>query len=191
MSLMELVAQIAGEPIDENPSCTSPVLADWCNLANDDLPEETRQKLIPLAPELSRSRATEGEAAKADTLFLHVLRETLCPALHDNRLEHAAQELEETMETIRLQDLGNLPLEFRERAVTLTTLSEQDEEKAGPAGGMMREARVMAVSAWQEEPPDIYEAICSAHNIVCRAIPDPEERLLAHTNLIRKVMQAN
>ena len=51
MCWAELVAYIAGEPHSDHPTCTSSVLADMGRKLNDSLPDDKRQRLVPLTVE--------------------------------------------------------------------------------------------------------------------------------------------
>ena len=50
--LLELVSLLAGEPFTDHPGCVSPVLAGFGRSLNDELPDDKRQRLLPLAPRM-------------------------------------------------------------------------------------------------------------------------------------------
>ncbi|MCJ2064313.1 hypothetical protein MKK63_16555 [Methylobacterium sp. J-088] len=57
---MEAVAALAGEPLSDQPSCASPVLAAFVRTWNDGLPRAARDDLIlPLLPRLAGTRGPE------------------------------------------------------------------------------------------------------------------------------------
>ena len=79
MSLMSLVAFLAGEAHSDAPRCASPLIQTFAVLVNDHMPREARQRLKPFAPriigtndgfdqvrtEILRHALTEGILAKA------------------------------------------------------------------------------------------------------------------------------
>ncbi len=162
------------------------------SLANDGLPEETLQKLIPLAQELAPANCRHCEPVRVDTMLVHVMRETLCPALRQSGLDPLAQELESAISRVPQDNLGNLTREFRERIISLTREAHQSTSPNSTMAGITEKAHTAALSAWEEngQPPEIYQAICAAHSVVEQAAPNHEQRLQAHTALIRDMIQA-
>ena len=194
MSLMELVARIAGEEHSSYPDCTSPVLTDYCNLINDELPGDVRQGLIPLAPELAVTNCPHCEGAKVNTMLAHILREILCPALQQNGPALQAQGLLETEGEIRGRDMRDLWPNIIERTTSLTRDAWEETARTQPGSRMERITRAAyqaAVSAWDtsQGPPEIYQAICEANTVVQNAVPDHSERLQAHIALVRDIMK--
>jgi hypothetical protein len=58
--IMEAVAYIAREPWSDHPECVCPVIAAFCRLWNDALPDDERNALLkPLIPRLVGTRATK------------------------------------------------------------------------------------------------------------------------------------
>ena len=83
--LWEAVAAVAGEPWTDRPACGSPLLIDYGQKLNDEMPDALRQELVPLIPMLVGTRGdvvTEG--LRAAMLTNWYIREHL-PAL----LRHA------------------------------------------------------------------------------------------------------
>ena len=52
LCLLEACAWMAGEPWSDSPTCVSPVLADYGRDINDLLPDDRRQRLVPLIPQM-------------------------------------------------------------------------------------------------------------------------------------------
>jgi hypothetical protein len=50
--IMEIASLLAGERWSDAPRCTHPLLAAVARLVNDEVGDETRQKLLPLVPDL-------------------------------------------------------------------------------------------------------------------------------------------
>ena len=63
--LMELVAYVAGEPWSFEPECVSPVLTEFGYKLNDCLPDDLRQQLKPLIPDLIGTRDDGLDDARA------------------------------------------------------------------------------------------------------------------------------
>jgi len=64
---MEWVSYLAGESHSDEPSCVSPVLRAFCISFNDDLDDETRQRLRPY---LARTIGTAQDGRDADRAWL-------------------------------------------------------------------------------------------------------------------------
>ena len=58
MCLMEAVAYVAGEDWTDSPECTSPVLAAYGRVLNDEMNDDERQRLIPYITRLIGTRAS-------------------------------------------------------------------------------------------------------------------------------------
>ncbi|MEM1272367.1 MAG: hypothetical protein AAGF88_01045 [Pseudomonadota bacterium] len=68
LCFMETVALIAGEPITDYPKCASPVLTSLGIQLNDGLPEDCRQRLLPLAVSMAGTRSTAHERERIEIL---------------------------------------------------------------------------------------------------------------------------
>ena len=82
--LMELTACLAGEEHTDTPECTSPTLTYYATRANDTLEQEPRQKLIPLAQELTSANCPECEERRGVSIVMDTIR---------NDASHAMREL--------------------------------------------------------------------------------------------------
>src|SRR3990172_987752 len=80
--LMEAVAWLAGEPHTDQPRCVSPVLASMGQRLNDLLPEDKRQRLVPLVSALVGTRG-DGLDEQRGYLALDWLIRTYTPAWLD------------------------------------------------------------------------------------------------------------
>jgi len=62
--LMEVVSTLAGEDFSDHPRCTDPVVAALARLVNDEMTDQARQSLWPLARKLAGiPRDTHGRVA--------------------------------------------------------------------------------------------------------------------------------
>ena len=90
--LLEAVSYVAGEPWSDHPACVSPVLAAFGRALNDALPDNRRQELAPLIPQLIGT--VDPEADQRDGLVCaHWYVSHWCPAWLDlvpALAEHAA-----------------------------------------------------------------------------------------------------
>lgn len=50
--LLEAVAYVAGEPHTDHPACASPILGAFGRSLNDAFPDDKRQRLVPLIPQI-------------------------------------------------------------------------------------------------------------------------------------------
>lgn len=75
----EYVAALAGEPHTDHPQCECPVLTDFGIALNDRLPDDKRQLLKPLAPEVFGTRG-DGYAETRGYMALDWLIRTYLPA---------------------------------------------------------------------------------------------------------------
>jgi hypothetical protein len=80
--LLEAVAWFAGEKHTDRPSCVSPVLRDFGISLNDRFPDDKRQLLVPLIPELVGT-AGDGHDEARGYLALDWLVRTFTPAWLD------------------------------------------------------------------------------------------------------------
>ncbi len=64
---MEWVSYLAGEPHSDEPSCVSPVLRAFCISFNDDLDDDTRQRLRPY---LARTIGTASDGRDAERAWM-------------------------------------------------------------------------------------------------------------------------
>ncbi|WP_158883300.1 hypothetical protein [Amycolatopsis anabasis] len=78
--LMECVSVVAGEPWSDRPACTDPVLAAAARGANDALPDEERQRLLPLVPRLASSAGSEPHTRRLAAWCLRQAAATVDPA---------------------------------------------------------------------------------------------------------------
>jgi hypothetical protein len=83
MCVMEAVAYVAGEPWSDSPACASPVIAAFLRRWNDDLDDETRQKLKPFVAKLVGSKSTEAVESKRAWMLLDWLVRHYTPAWLD------------------------------------------------------------------------------------------------------------
>ena len=63
--LLEAAAWYAGEPHSDAPACVSPVLTASGRRLNDILPDQARQRLVPLIPRLVRTAGDGQDEARA------------------------------------------------------------------------------------------------------------------------------
>src|SRR3990167_3478451 len=92
--LMEAVAFVAGEPWSDSPACACPVLAAYGRALNDAMPDEQRQRLIPLIPKLVGTRATREIEQRRAYLLADVAVRVLAPiALRAAKLDTEADKL--------------------------------------------------------------------------------------------------
>lgn len=71
---METVALIAGEPITDHPQCACPVLTSFGVALNDNLPEDKRQELLPLAYKMAGTRSAGHQHERLKILGLLACR---------------------------------------------------------------------------------------------------------------------
>lgn len=90
--LLEAVAYIAGENHSDQPICVCPVLAAFGRAWNDDLDDETRQKLKPYIPRMIGT-AGDGHAERRGWMAFDWLSRTCAPAWLElaGLPEHAAK----------------------------------------------------------------------------------------------------
>lgn len=114
LCLLEAVAYFAGEPHTDHPKCVSPILGQFGRSLNDALPDDLRQQLIPLIPELPGT-ADDGLDEARGYLALDWLIRVYTPAW----LELAGL-TEQAAELRSLGQIGNLAAAKQARPVVLT-----------------------------------------------------------------------
>jgi len=72
--LLEAVAWFAGEPHSDHPACTSPVLGAFGRRLNDLLPDDRRQELVPLVPQLVGTAGDGLDETRRAMCVDHALR---------------------------------------------------------------------------------------------------------------------
>ncbi len=123
LCVMEAVAYWASEPHTDRPACVSTVLIDFGQNLNDRLPDDKRQRLIPLVPPLVGTRGDGLDEARG-YLALDWLIRTYTPAWLD--LAGLSAEAQELRALRRIADMA----------------------AAEAAGPVVRSARSKAAAAW-------------------------------------------
>ena len=77
--VMEAVAYIAGEPFSDRPQCASPVLGAVLRAWNDNLDDETRQRLKPYVARLVGTAGNEHDDARRREALWEWVLGTLVP----------------------------------------------------------------------------------------------------------------
>jgi hypothetical protein len=124
MCLMEAVAYVRGIGHTDHPACVAPVLGAFGRNLNDVLPDDLRQKLIPLIPDLPGT-AGDGYDEERGYMALDWLIRTWLPAWLD--LSPACSE-----DAAKVRELGRI-VDFA------------SAERAGP---IVRQAHWTASAAW-------------------------------------------
>lgn len=75
---MEMVAYMERLPHSDAPKCTCPVLASYVRSLNDSMPNETRQKLLPILPMLVGTVNEDLVVARAQ-FFAEAAKERFVP----------------------------------------------------------------------------------------------------------------
>ncbi len=78
--VMEAVSYMAGEPHSDHPACASPVISAFMRKWNDDLDDETRQRLKPYIPRLIGTNATRAVESRRAWLVTDWLVRVHTPA---------------------------------------------------------------------------------------------------------------
>jgi hypothetical protein len=78
--VMEAVAYVAGEPFSAYPECASPVIGAFLRSWNDDLDDETRQRLKPYIPRLVGTKGTKRQEEKRAWMATDWLARECAPA---------------------------------------------------------------------------------------------------------------
>jgi hypothetical protein len=65
MCLMEAVAYVQRQPFNDHPKCVSPVLGAYGRSLNDCLPDDERQRLVPLIPGLINTAGDGKDETRA------------------------------------------------------------------------------------------------------------------------------
>jgi hypothetical protein len=123
MCVMEMAAYLAKEPHSDRPACVSPVIGAFLRQWNDDLDDETRQKLKPYAAKVLNTKASaEIETRRAWMVTDWMVR------------EHTPAWL----------DLAGLA----EQAAAVRGLPEITKASAAASMGVLNEARTRSAAAW-------------------------------------------
>ena len=130
LCLLEAVAFLAGERHTDSPACTSPVLSEMGRDLNDALPDDLRQQLIPLIPDLPGT-AGDGHDETRSYMALDWLVRTWLPTWLE--VAPACRG-----DAAKVRELG--------RIVDLASA-----ERAGP---VVRQARESARAAWDAAAGD-------------------------------------
>ena len=125
MCLLEAAAYMAGEDWSDHPECVCTVLGSFGRNLNDVLPDDKRQLLKPLLPELL-STAADGHAEARSYMALDWLVRTYLPAW--------------------LVVTERIPAEVAQAIRDLAPIV--DMESAAAAGALVRDARAKAAAAW-------------------------------------------
>jgi hypothetical protein len=119
MCLLEAVSWIAGERWSDHPSCASVVLGTFGRNLNDALPAETRQQLIPLAPQIVGT-AGDGLDETRSYMALDWLIRTYTPAWLDlaglTAEAQALRDLRRIVDLVSAQDAGPVVRDGRDKA---------------------------------------------------------------------------
>ncbi|HLK43440.1 MAG TPA: hypothetical protein VKV34_08865, partial [Thermoleophilia bacterium] len=122
--LLEAAAYMAGEPWSDQPQCVCPAIGAFGRALNDRLPDDKRQLLKPLLPEMLGTR-DDGFTERRGYIALDWLVRTYLPAFLS---------LTERIDPAVAQAIRDLP--------EITTL-----EQARAAGELVRDARSKAAVA--------------------------------------------
>jgi hypothetical protein len=125
MCLLEAAAYMAGEPWSDHPQCVCPTLGAFGRSLNDRLPDDKRQLLKPLLPELLGT-ADDGHREARGYMALDWLIRTYLPAWLS---------LTERIDPSVAQRIRELP-------------PIVDLASARAAGEVVRDARQKAAAAW-------------------------------------------
>jgi hypothetical protein len=87
-------AKDAGETPTDSPDCACPVLGAFAIWLNDNLNDENRQKLLPLALPLTGTRSPEHEQARVEFLVMAVINRILPQVFERRWPEHAKAMME-------------------------------------------------------------------------------------------------
>ncbi|MDL5159473.1 hypothetical protein [Actinomycetospora termitidis] len=123
LCLLEAVAYVAGLPHSDHPACTSIVLGTFGRSLNDVLPDDLRQELRPLIPQLIGT-AGDGLDERRSLMALDWLIRTYLPAWL--QLAHLDEQARAVRELAQIVDL----------------------ETAQAAGPVVRAAREKSAAAW-------------------------------------------
>ncbi|MGH6654434.1 MAG: hypothetical protein ACRDVE_04425, partial [Actinocrinis sp.] len=125
MCLLEAAAYVAGEEWTDQPQCVCPTLATFGSSLNDVLPDDKRQLLKPLIPELLGTR-DDGHREARGYMALDWLIRTYLPTWLS---------VTERIDAAVAQGIRDLP-------------PIVDMESARAAGELVRAARDKAAAAW-------------------------------------------
>ncbi|MDN5859773.1 MAG: hypothetical protein L0H84_14230, partial [Pseudonocardia sp.] len=124
LCLMEAVAYVRGISHTDRPACVAPVLGEMGRGLNDALPQDLRQQLIPLIPDLPGT-AGDGLDEQRSYMALDWLIRTWLPTWLD--LSPACRD-----DAARVRELGRI-------------VDMASAERAGP---VVRQAQSTAAAAW-------------------------------------------
>ena len=68
LCFMETAAYIMGEPITDHPECACPVLTSYGIFLNDSMPDDARQRLLPLAVAVAGTRSPDHMKRRVEIL---------------------------------------------------------------------------------------------------------------------------
>lgn len=141
--LLEAVAYVAGEPHSDHPRCVSPVLGTFGRNLNDVLPDDLRQHLIPLIPDLPGT-AGDGHDEERGYMALDWLIRTWLPTWLE--LSPACRE-----DAAKVRGLGRIvDLASAERAGPVVRQAQSAAAAAAAAAG--------AAAAWDAEVAAAWDA---------------------------------
>ena len=95
MCVMEMVSFLAGEKWSDMPNCSSPVVARFCQVINDNSAQETRDRLQMYVPRLIGTASPEHDAERAEYLAWSAIRIFAPMALDACGISDHAQSLRE------------------------------------------------------------------------------------------------
>ncbi len=124
--VMEIASWLAGEPWSDQTTCVSTILGGFARSLNDTLPDDTRQRLVPLAPRLIGT-ADDGLDETRGYMALDWLIRTYTPAWLDlaGLTEEAAalRSLRRIVDLAAAEAAGPVVRVGREKAVAAGTVA--------------------------------------------------------------------
>ena len=94
MCVMEMVSFLAGEEWSDNPPCSSPIISRFCQVINDRMGQEFRDRLQTYVPRLIGTASPEHDADRAGYLVWSSIRVFAPIAMRAAGLEEWAVRLE-------------------------------------------------------------------------------------------------
>ena len=94
MCVMEMVSFLAGEEWSDNPPCSSPIISRFCQVINDRMGQEFRDRLQTYVPRLIGTASPEHDADRAEYLVWSSIRVFAPIAMRAAGLEEWAVRLE-------------------------------------------------------------------------------------------------
>jgi hypothetical protein len=131
--LLEAVSAFAGEEWSDTPACVSPVLGAFGRNLNDVLPDDKRQQLVPLIPQMPGT-ADDGLDETRSYMALDWLIRTHAPAWLD--LAGLAEEAKSLRDLRRIVDL----VAARSAGPVVRVAAEKARVKRAAAGAAARAA---------------------------------------------------